>query len=155
MAPNAPRAAWLGRRMWEEGQLLGGGNRPESRKVGPSLGSASGGQGWWAGRSVPFLHPSPALGSGPPPQPPQPPPPPPTLSCTPSAKWTSRPPAQLRGISVGVPKAPCSLLEGSDISRGPHIPNQMEPLSSQRKWFDARKCFDARKYICRKKKSGP
>lgn len=74
MAPKAPRAAWLGRRMWEEGQLLGGGNRPESRKVGPSLGSASGGQGWWAGRSVPFLHPSPALGSGPPSQPPQRPP---------------------------------------------------------------------------------
>ncbi|KAB0353513.1 hypothetical protein FD755_023787 [Muntiacus reevesi] len=38
----------------------------------------------------------------PPQRPPTPPHSPPPLSCTPSAKWTSRPPAQLRGTSVGV-----------------------------------------------------
>lgn len=87
----APTAVWLGHRMWGEGQLLGRRNRPEveAERWSPTWGECFRWP-WLVGRTICALPPpfSSTLGSA-------------LLSFTPSAKWTSRPPGQLKGASVG------------------------------------------------------
>lgn len=75
-----------------KGQLWRGGNRPEVEEWGghPVWQEYFRWPGQVGGRSCALPPPPPALGSAPP-------------SCTPSAAWTSRPPAQLRGPCVGSP----------------------------------------------------